>query len=388
MKKSNVLIVHHGHNLFAGNSQSLIQLLSNIDQDRFRPIVACCKGTLKDRISSMGYQTLTIPLSRLISYRFKIFNKNLINPLSIIYFMLIQIVNYFIIISFIWKYEIDIIHSNTQPSKFYTSFASKTMRRSIIWHEREIQPKGLRRTINNYSARYLSDVIIAVSSAVAKTFDVTQKNIKVIHNSINLEDYRTPCKNPSIREEIKLDSKCLIVGYVGRFIPWKGVHIFLEAAKLVAENDTNVHFVVVGDSTEERYSKYKEQILNQGKNIDKNIISFLGLREDIPCIMKSIDILVVPSVEPEPFGRVVIEGLAGSAVVIGSKIGGIPEILKDDHGILVDPNDPEELAKKISRLLQDNCTLQTYKAAALNRSIDFDVKTMTNSIERIYQELI
>jgi glycosyltransferase involved in cell wall biosynthesis len=70
----------------------------------------------------------------------------------------------------------------------------------------------------------------------------------------------------------------------------------------------------------------------------------------MPGLLRKFDVLVLPSIWPEPFSRAVLEGLVSGLVVVATRSGGTPEIIVDgENGLLFTPNDPEELAKKIAR---------------------------------------
>jgi glycosyltransferase involved in cell wall biosynthesis len=100
-------------------------------------------------------------------------------------------------------------------------------------------------------------------------------------------------------------------------------------------------------------------------------------------------IALVPSVWPEPFGIVVIEALAGGSPVIGSRIGGIPEIVIDEEsGILVPPGDAGALRAAMTRLLQDRELRERMGRAAKVRSMDFEARAVVPRIEAMYQRLL
>ena len=91
---------------------------------------------------------------------------------------------------------------------------------------------------------------------------------------------------------------------------------------------------------------------------------------DVEDIIPSCDLLVLPSFT-ESFGLVLIEALACGKPVIGSNVGGIKEIITEDVGLLIDPNDSTDLANAIDRILTDNDLMEKFKSNARNRAKDF-----------------
>jgi glycosyltransferase involved in cell wall biosynthesis len=82
-------------------------------------------------------------------------------------------------------------------------------------------------------------------------------------------------------------------------------------------------------------------------------VHFLGFRSDVPRLMRTVDIVALTSSVPEPFGRVVVEGMLARRPVIATGVGGVPEIVTDGTGVLVPPGDARALASALTRLLSD-----------------------------------
>jgi len=99
-------------------------------------------------------------------------------------------------------------------------------------------------------------------------------------------------------------------------------------------------------------------------------VYFTGSRNDVEDIIPSCDILVLPSLS-ESFGLVLIEALACGKPVIGSNVGGIKEIITEDVGLLINPNDIKDLANAIDKLFSDNELMEKFKSNARNRAMDF-----------------
>ncbi len=138
------------------------------------------------------------------------------------------------------------------------------------------------------------------------------------------------------------------------FRPEKGIEYFLRAAKLLAVKRPEVKFLLVGGAAPGRSSEYSDQIraLAGSLGLLERVV-FTGPRTDIPDVMASIDVLVVPSLT-EGFGRVIIEAGAVGTPVVGANVAAIPEVIEPGvTGMLVPPRDPEAIALAVDKLLQD-----------------------------------
>jgi glycosyltransferase involved in cell wall biosynthesis len=171
---------------------------------------------------------------------------------------------------------------------------------------------------------------------------------------------------------------------VGRIAEWKGQHIFLRAASIVLEKHRDVVFQVVGAPLfgEEEYEQSLFK-LSQELGID-NSVEFLGFREDVPQIVGSCDILVHASIIGEPFGQVVVEGMALGKPVVATNGGALPEIVvQGETGLLVGMGNVEEMADAIEQLLANRP--KAYEMGQRGRKRVLDHFTTDRSAARIHQ---
>jgi glycosyltransferase involved in cell wall biosynthesis len=186
--------------------------------------------------------------------------------------------------------------------------------------------------------------------------------VTVILNSIDVVQHQKT--GASLRREWAPSNE-LLVGYVGVLHPIKGIEYFIEAAIEVAQVIPHVKFVIVGN---EKFPDWRAHLERLAQPIltTKQLV-FAGHRDDIPQVMRSLDILVVPSLE-EPFGYVNIEAGAAGVPVIASNVGGIPEIVVDgETGRLVPPADRSAIAGALTELLSSQPLRQALGDAARRR---------------------
>ncbi|MDR0912505.1 MAG: glycosyltransferase family 4 protein [Methanobrevibacter sp.] len=165
----------------------------------------------------------------------------------------------------------------------------------------------------------------------------------------------------NIFKEFNISNNQPTIIFVGNLVKVKNLFNLLKAKKLM-KNDANL--LIVGDG--QLSTKLKEFT---SKNNIKNVI-FTGSRNDVDKILPMIDLLVLPSIS-ESFGLVILEALACGKPVIGSNIGGIREIITEDVGILIDPNNPQEIANAIDLILNNKNLREKFKKHARARAIEF-----------------
>jgi glycosyltransferase involved in cell wall biosynthesis len=210
---------------------------------------------------------------------------------------------------------------------------------------------------------WLDNATVAISSdtyTYFSSFGFSKNRLFVIYNGIDLEEIdAVPKKVDYLYQELSLPKEIPIIGMIAHFYPSqtnmdiKGHKIFIRAAMNILENYKRVHFIIAG--TDKQGGNYKAAVEEYARKLRlSSHIHFLGLRNDVANILDSLYCLVLPSIIREGFGMVLIEAMARGIPVIGSNIGGIPEIIEDGKtGILIKPGDPEDLAHAVLFMLNN-----------------------------------
>jgi glycosyltransferase involved in cell wall biosynthesis len=180
-----------------------------------------------------------------------------------------------------------------------------------------------------------------------------------------------------------------VLGVFGRLAPWKGQHVLLDALAELADVP-NLQALVVGDALfgEADYAKSlrrKAEALGLGGRV-----RFLGFRDDVPALMRLADIVVHTSVAPEPFGRVVVEGMLAGRPVVATRGGGVVEIVEDGvTGLLTEPGDARSLAAAVRGLLGDAARRQSIATRGQRFALQhFGVRATTRAVrEQVIETL-
>jgi glycosyltransferase involved in cell wall biosynthesis len=190
---------------------------------------------------------------------------------------------------------------------------------------------------------------------------------EMLHVVSNFVDFARFVPGPDRRTEF-FPQRCAVVGFVGIFRPEKGIEYFLDMAKIVRATRPDVRYLAVGGESAVRDRGWFEKMRGYAAEIGvADVICFTGSRSDIPAIMRSVDVLVVPSLN-EGFGLVIVEANAVGTPVIGANAAGIPEVIEDGvTGLLVPPRDPVAMAAAVLRVLDDSAWRARVAALAPRR---------------------
>jgi len=179
----------------------------------------------------------------------------------------------------------------------------------------------------------------------------------------------------SFKRDVNLPENRPIVGMIGCLVNWKGHKVFLDACAR-AFNEVDALAIIVGDTPDGSISFKKElEEYASWLNISEHV-RFVGHRNDIPNVIKVCDLVVHASTSPEPFGRVLLEGMAMSKVVIATNCGGPAEIITDHvDGLLVPPNDSVAMSDAIlsvlgNRILRDKLSMAGFNTVSKKYSIE------------------
>ena len=378
----NILFIHQSAEMY-GSDKTLLLLIRHINRERFCPVVILPnEGPLKKALELENIEVYIAPVIKL--HRKMFTPKNMVSLLK-------QIKQAFRIVNKINEnYNFEIVYSNTLAVLLGYLFAKKN-RIKHVWHVHEIieSPKIVAKIFRFLLHTKSNFFTIYNSNATADFWkSSSQKNIdfEVVTNGLEVPSSPLLVNEiVSIRKEIFDVNNEIVIGLVGRINKWKGQFILLEAFSKLIKKYPDLRLIFVGSTTENQSYILKEltakidafQIVNQVK-----IVPF---QPDINKIWSAIDIAIVPSVEPEPFGLVAVEAMLAKKPVIASNHGGLTEIVIHEHtGFLVQPNNVTDLVNAIETLVNDEAKRLEMGEKGYVRAVEeFSIYKYVSNIEKI-----
>jgi len=286
----------------------------------------------------------------------------------------------------------DLVHLNNGYACMHEWMLAGYLRGiKVVGHDRGTEfPCNLQ---TKYFVRYL-DAIICVSDSFKNNVMKQQlkpKRIRRVYDGIKVDAFDTieSLANDKINKEFKIEYGRPTVGIVGNIMRWKGQLVVVKAIKEVKKIFPDIKCLIIG-KVALRSEDYKEEIDKYIKDndLDKNII-FTGFRTDIPKILSILNVLLHASTDPEPFGLVVVEGMAMGKPVIATNLGGPAEIVtQNETGLLVTANDPNAMADAIVYCLSNKERAHEMGERGRKRFLEmFTSKKMVEETEKVYEEI-
>ena len=233
----------------------------------------------------------------------------------------------------------------------------------------------------------ITDKIITITEQEKKDhlrFKIAlDEKFTVIHSGVDLTAFSNARINAlAMREKLGISPEAFVVGTAGRLTPIKGQKYLLEAAAIISPRKPDLFFVFLGDG--ELASELSKMASSRGI---KNVM-FLGWRQDVPEVMSTFDIFVLPSLN-EGMGKVLVEAMALGKPIVASDVGGIPDLVIHNHnGLLVPPADVEGLVNSINELLHDPIKRKEMGDRGKVVAADYSAEAMIQKIDQLYDEAI
>ncbi len=366
-----------------GGEIALLNLLQTIDRTTFEPLVLlAADGPLRAKLQAARIETHVLPLAAgVVDTR-----KDSLGGKSVLQFGAVwQVFTYVLrLAGFIRRQRIDLVHTNSLKADILGGFAARLTRTPVLWHVRDrIDHDYLPARVVQlfrWLCRWLPTFVVANSQATLDTLELSGTNAAVVHDGFPggaVPDAGNSTTAP-------------VIGLVGRITEWKGQHIFIEAAAAVHQRYPEVRFQIIGSAMfgEDAYeARIRAMVRELGL---QDCVEFTGFRADVQELIGRLTVLVHASTTGEPFGQVVIEGMAAGKPVVATRGGGVPEIVVDGTtGWLVPMGEAQPIADALLRLLSDPAAAAAMGQAGRERVSDaFTIQHTARKVEAIYRKLL
>ncbi len=381
----NILYIHQSAELY-GSDKTLLYLVSDIRDKGFHPIVVLpSNGPLFQALQQAGIETIIAPVLKI--------SRNMFRPGNLLSLPFQTFKAFGIIRKQLKGRTLGWVHSNTLAVLLGALYA-KRYGVKHLWHVHEIiEHPRLISELYPKLVDFFSDKVVYNSKATMD-FMVAQKpalaaKSTVVHNGI--ERTVPPASAEAIahlrQTQFSAGPSDIVLGLVGRISRWKGQSLLLEAFAALAPQYPMARLVFVGSAPPNQ--EHFEQSLRS--KIDalqlRDRVAIIPFTTDIWQIWDSLDIAVVPSTEPEPFGLVAVEAMLAAKPVVGAAHGGLTEIIIEGQtGLFFTPGDASALQRALGKLIADaslrNTLGQNGKARAESH---FSQNRYVEDFSRLYQ---
>jgi glycosyltransferase involved in cell wall biosynthesis len=384
-----------------GSHYCLLYLVEGLDKTRFEPIVVFHQDN--PLVPRFRESAETLVLERPAPYvpgvmrtpfarRYKL----LLLPVTLFQ----RAVNFFGFAGLVRRYmtflrtrEIEIVHLNNSIIRHHDwMLAALLTRTPALTHER-----GINRWYSPAS-KFFSKRLRAVISMSKSISDFLTKggvdtaNVRVLYDGVNPGALKLTREPAEIRQMVGAGPGDKIIGIVGNVRRWKGQEVVVRALPAIVQQHPSTICLIVGapaDSAADRaYVAHLEKLIRE-LGVERNV-RFLGYQKFPHDFVRVMDVVIHASIEPEPFGMVVLEAMAMKKPMVGSRAGGVPEmVIEGVTGYTYPPGDSAELAARVNELLSDPAAARRLGEAAHQRVVEhFSVDQYVRDVEDVYRAVL
>ena len=229
-----------------------------------------------------------------------------------------------------------------------------------------------------------SKIIIATSPDYAhgsETLKNFRGKLKIVPNFVDEKKFNPDVKSEKVKRKYRLKNKKVIL-FLGRLIPYKGVSYLIKAFPDVKKNIKNAKLVIAG------YGPLEKELKRMGKRM-KDVLFITPTDDEVPALYNASDVFVLPSItRQEAFGIVLLEAMSSSVPCITTRISGMPFVISDT-GILVEPENSEDLSAAILKILSnENLAQELGRKARMRVEENFTRKRVIEKLLQIYEEIL
>ena len=365
-----------------GAERTVLEITSFLKDAEFSSLVLTSGGKLIGELEKENIEVIKLKIDKK-------------NPYSIIK-------NFFLFIKIFREKKIDLVHVRSRAPAWSAIFAAKKIGIPVLttWHGHVSNSSFIKKIYNSIMLK--GDAVIANSAytaeRISKIYNIDLNKIDIISRGVNVESFeRSKFSNTEIsnmRKMWSVDDNKIIILFPARLTRWKGHLVTIEAINLLKKEKffDHVIFLFAGEKAgAENYIKKLNSIITKFK-LQENI-KLVERIENMPLAYLASDIVLSPSIEPEPFGRIPIEAQAAGKTIIASDHGAVKDTIKNGNnftGFKVKPNDPQALsiAIKQSITMDKKDLTKMHERAISNVKNNFSLENMCKKTLEVYKRLL
>ena len=384
-----VLYVSHTAQV-SGGERSLLDLLGALDT-RVQPTVATPEGQLSAALRRMGVPTRTIPGTAGSLKPHLLHTPKAFGELARAAWLVRRIAR---------RDGIDVVHANSIRAGIVATLAARIGAPPAVVHVRDVLPDGVLTRLTRSAIASGASAIVGNSAYTLRQFATPSARAvrAVAHSPVELDSLRAARELDRGRARLALGIQAdagPVLGVVAQLTPWKAQD---DAVRIVAglrPSHPDVRLLLAGSakfvSSSTRHDN-RDFVRRLHALIDdlnlRDRVELLGERDDVPEVLRALDLLLLPSWE-EPFGRAAVEALAVGVPVAATSVGGPAEVLRNGvDGLLLPPRRPQEWVAALALLLGDRDRLARMARAGRARAADFDSRAHADRLVLLYQDVL
>jgi glycosyltransferase involved in cell wall biosynthesis len=378
-----VVRILHIHTLpvISGSGINTFLTMQGIQGNRYQSVLACAPGgALIDLVQRHGMEVKTFP--------------SLVQPLHPLkdFMAILDLTGH------LMRKPYHVVHTHNSKAGFIGRLAAKLARVPVIVHTvhgfafheqeppwRQILFRNLERIASHWCDKMIFISQPLVDWALKEKIGSPGKMVR-IYSGIEPDRFHPVSEEEKkrLREKWGLREQDAVIGIVSKLWEGKGHELLLRAFKRIKKEKGEARLVIVGEG----YLMESLKGLSARLGFSDAVI-FTGFLEDVPQIIATFDVAVLPSYF-EGMGRVLLEAMAMEKPVVGTAVGGIPDLIEQGlNGYLVSPGNEKELAYAVLKILNDKGLAAKMGDAGRKKMTDrFSADTMVRSIEKVYSELL
>jgi len=290
--------------------------------------------------------------------------------------------------------DFDVLFANSQKALIVCALAGWRAGRPVIWNLHDMLTadhfSSINRRLAVAVANAFTERVIVNSEATRQSLVESGGRVETstVYNGIDASAFAMDASDTrlKIRAQLGVHEDQPLVGVFSRLAPWKGQHILIDALADLSD----VHAVFVGDALFGNDQIYADALREQCRSAGlHDRVHFVGFQNNVAQWMHAVDIVAHTSTSPEPFGRVVVEGMLAGRPVVAAAAGGVLEIIEDGKtGRLVAPGDSSELAEVLRALFECPSKRQSLARAGESHAREaFSREQMVDGIRSVIQEV-
>jgi glycosyltransferase involved in cell wall biosynthesis len=283
------------------------------------------------------------------------------------------------------KNYVQIVNTHSSNDGWLAGFATRLTAARLI-RSRHIEVDYPNRFWSGFAFRKLPHHVITTSQRIADRLiaelGVPPARVDCIATGVDLTKF-DPATRGTLREELGLPPSVPLIGMISVLRSWKGHFTLLEAAAALRQKRP-IHLAIAGEGPMRQ--DLPGEIARLGLT---GSVTLLGHRTDVPNLLASLDVLVLPSYAHEGIPQIILQGQAMARPIVATRIGGIPEVVEDGKtGLLIDPKDANVLAAKIAALLDDRALADRLRHAARAQiEAKYSLDAMGERLLALYEKL-